>query len=344
MNDPSSRPPRRDFLKCAAGAGLGLAMLAGCRQNPSAQSSRKLRVAFSNGGLQTSWCKLGHDTAHVWADLLGIDLVWFDGQLNPQEQRNKIDLLVNDDWDFCCFQALKSGILAEPVRQLKARNIPVIGLDTLLVEKDKLREVGVWMQVAGDHQKMAELSTQYLMDKLGGEGLVVHIGGDSAHSGAQARNRGFNAVKAKYPKVRVVGNGEVRWCDWKPELARNTFETLLQQTSEPIRGAFFHNDDMALACIPALAGTPHEKMVITAVDGQKEGCEGVRSGKIAATTVNPACMVHSWPLIIGQFLVRNGEKVDDLPLEIMLPTPLISLDSGNLDAMAFLSDPKHCMV
>jgi len=339
---------RRDFLKSlAVGGGLGLAGLAaGCQRTQEAESDggrQRLRVAFSNAGLQTTWCKLGYDTAMLWGKLLDLDVVWFDGELNPQEQRNKVELLAGDTWDFCCLQTLQSGILAEPVRQLYRRGIPVISVDTLLVEKDKLRDVGVWVQVAGNHRQMAESSTRYLMEKIGGTGKVIHIGGASAHSGAREREKGFLSVVAGYPNVEVIGGG-VRWCDWKPEKARDTFDSLISQTREPIAGAFFHNDDMALACYPALAGTIHQKMVITAVDGQKEGLTGVRDGRLAATTVNPTCMLHSWALIVGQFLVRNREKIEDVPLEIQCPSPLVSKDSGNLDAMFWLSDPKHCMV
>jgi len=339
---------RRDFLKSlAVGGGLGLAGLAaGCQRTQEAESDggrQRLRVAFSNAGLQTTWCKLGYDTAMLWGKLLDLDVVWFDGELNPQEQRNKVELLAGDTWDFCCLQTLQSGILAEPVRQLYRRGIPVISVDTLLGEKDKLRDVGVWVQVAGNHRQMAESSTRYLMEKIGGKGKVIHIGGASAHSGAREREKGFLSVVAGYPNVEVIGGG-VRWCDWKPEKARDTFDSLSAQPREAIAGDVFHNDDMARSCYPALAGTIHQKMVITAVDGQKEGLTGVRDGRLAATTVHPTCMLHSWALIVGQFLVRNREKIEDVPLEIQCPSPLVSKDSGNLDAMFWLSDPKHCMV
>lgn len=33
-----------------------------------------------------------------------------------------------------------------------------------------------------------------------------------------------------------------------------------------------------------------------------------------------------------------------LRLEIPCPCPLVSKEAGNLDAMFYLSDPKHCMV
>jgi ABC-type sugar transport system substrate-binding protein len=85
-------------------------------------------------------------------------------------------------------------------------------------------------------------------------------------------------------------------------------------------------------------------MIITSVDGQPDGLEGVRDGRLAATTVNPTSMIHMMSLVVGQFIVRNGEKIDDVPVEIPLPCPLVSKEAGNLDAMFYLSDAKHCLV
>jgi len=324
------------------------ALLAGCRPNDGATSGSpsgrpRLRAAFSSAGLQSAWNKLGQKAAMLWGQLFDVDVTWVDGQFDGQKQRDKIEAIVDDDWDFCAFQAHQVGILEEPVKRLKKRGIPVISMDTLLVERHRLREVGVWMEIASDHVYMAEISTQYLMDKINLQGKVIHIGGESAHGSAQAREKGFNNVVSHCPDVEVVGGG-VHWCDWKPQRARETFEALLEQSEEPIAGAFFHSDDMALACVPALAGTRHESMVVTAVDGQEAGLAGVRDGKLAATAVNPTCMVHGWSLIIGQSIVRNSEKVDDLPLEIICPSPLVAREIGNIEAMFYLADPKHCLL
>ena len=142
-------PSRRGFLKhVAAFPTFGTAaMLAGCGgPAPSPSGPGRLKVAFSNGGLQTTWCKLGHDAAMLWAGLLNLDVTWYDGELDPQKQRDKIDLIAGQDWDFCCFQSVQTGGLVEPVKQLRRRGIPVVSLDTLLTEHDQLREVGVWCQ------------------------------------------------------------------------------------------------------------------------------------------------------------------------------------------------------
>ena len=345
---------RRDFMeRMAAMTGLGL-MAAGCDQ-PNGDSApaagtqgpvtaqRRLKAAFSNAGLQSTWCSLGKTTAELWGKLLNVEIEWFDGEFDPEKQRNKIDTIVGRDWDFCCFQAVQIDSLAAPVRKLQKRGIPVISMDTLLVDMDKMRETGVWLEVTPDQVQMGMQSTQFLMDKIGGKGKVIHIGGLSAHSGAQGRNEGFEKVRAKYPEVEVVGGG-VRWCDWKKEKAADTFNALLAQETSPIAGAFFHSDDMALACTPALRNTIHKNMVVTAVDGQREGLQAVKDGVLGATTVNPVCLIHRTALIVGQFIVRNAEKVENVPLEIITPGPLCSRDNERvLDSMFFLADPLHCL-
>ena len=343
---------RRDFLKKGVLAGLGplaLASLAGCQGKesanavPAAGGKRKLRAAIGNAGLQSTWCALGKTTAELWADMLDVDVTWFDGAFNLEKQRSEMERLANQDWDFVVVQAYQIDFLEPVVRKLKRRNVPVISMDTHLVAMERMREVGVWMQIEPDQQYMGRTSTQYLMEKIGGKGKVIHIGGASGHSGAQGRQAGFEEVVKDYPDVEVVGGG-VRWCDWEKEKARSTFTALLNQTQEKIAGAFFHSDDMAITAVEALKGSRHEGMVVTGVDGQKEGLTAIRDGRMAATTVNPVCLIHMTALVIGQYIVRNGEKMEDLPLRVVTPGPLVSRETGNIEALLYMADPSHCLV
>jgi ribose transport system substrate-binding protein len=336
---------RRTFLGTIAG-GSAASMMMGCGQAPTSSESgtKPLRAAFSNAGLQSTWCALGKKTAELWGRLLNVEIEWFDGEFDLGKQRDKIDSITNRDWDFCCFQAVQKDSLAEPCKRLKERGIPVISMDTLLVDMDKMRSTGVWCEVTPDHVDMAEKSVGYLMQKLGGKGKVIHIGGHSGHSGAQGRREGFEKTIARFPEIEVLGGG-VRWCDWDKEKARNTFEGLLQQETTPIAGAFFHSDDMALGSIPALKGTIHEKMVVVAVDGQRDGLDAIKNGVLAASAVNPVCRIHQTALFMGQFIVRNKEKLDSVPLEIITPGPLVTAESSRvLEAMYYLADPAHCIV
>ncbi len=337
---------RREFLETlslGSVAGLSLGMM-GCGPAAVKAEGAPLKAAFSNAGLQSTWCELGKRTAELWGKMLNVDITWLDGEFDPEKQRNKIEAIVDRDWDFCCFQAVQMDSLAEPTRRLKKRGIPVISMDTLLVEMDQMRDTGVWTEVTPDHVNMAEMAVGYLMQKIGGKGKVIHIGGLDGHSGAQGRRQGFENIVKTFPDVEVVGGG-VRWCDWKKEKARNTFESLLQQETTPIAGAFFHSDDMALASVPALKGTIHEKMLVAAVDGQKEGLDAVKNGVLAATSVNPVCRIHRTALFLGQFFARNKEKIEQAPMEIITPGPLVTLDNPRvLEAMYYMADPAHCII
>lgn len=344
-------PSRRGFIQAAAGAGLGsLAMLAGCRSESAhvsaglaAGDGRPLRAAFSNAGLQSTWCALGKTTAELWGRLLNVEVEWFDGEFDQRKQRDKIDLLVDEPWDFVCLQAVQIDTLAKPVSLLKKNGVPVISMDVHIVAPEKMRDAGVWTHVSADQEFMGESSSRYMMKAIGGRGTVIHIGGLSAHTGAQGRARGFEKALADFPDVKVVDGG-IRWCDWQKDKALNAFTAIINQYDTPLAGAFFHSDDMALACAPAIKNTIHKDMVITAVDGQKEGLEGIRSGLLAASTVNPVCLIHKTALTVGQFLVRNQEAIGEVPEEIVTPGPLVSRDSGNLEAMLYLADPRHCLV
>ena len=114
---------RRDFLGSLAlgsTATLG-ATIAGCGPTvTSTESSTKpLRAAFSNAGLQSTWCALGKKTAELWGKLLNVEIEWFDGEFDLGKQRNKIDSITDRDWDFCCFQAVQIDTLADPCKRLK---------------------------------------------------------------------------------------------------------------------------------------------------------------------------------------------------------------------------------
>ncbi len=337
---------RRGLLKhLAAGGALGSATLAwwaGCRRRraPEEPHETALRAAFSTAGLRATWNRAGRQAAYLWGELLGVEIHWFDGQFDADKQREQLEKMAAEDWDFCAVQAHQIGVLEDAVRKLKKRSIPVLAIDTLLVEKSRMREVGVWLYLGPNHRQMAVTATRYLVDRIGRRGKVIHIGGQSGHSGAQERLKGFNEVIAECPEIEVVGGG-ARWCNWDPEVARETFKSLLQLSEEPIAGAFFHNDDMALAGIPELEGTRHEGMVVTSIDGQEPGLRAVREGKLGATVVNPACMIHGWAVAIGRFIVQNQEKLDDVPLEIICPSQLVASETGNVDAMLYLSNAQH---
>ena len=84
---------RRDLLQGAAAAGTAAALLGGLGVSSAAlaaevgRSEKPLKAAFSNAGLQATWCAQGKQAAEWWGKLFNVDVTWFDGELNATKQR-----------------------------------------------------------------------------------------------------------------------------------------------------------------------------------------------------------------------------------------------------------------
>ena len=81
---------RREVLRATSGfAGalllgvLGISpALAAEMGKVTGRSEKKLKAAFSNIGLQVSWCAQGKQAAEYWGRLYNVEVTWFDGELS----------------------------------------------------------------------------------------------------------------------------------------------------------------------------------------------------------------------------------------------------------------------
>lgn len=78
---------RRGFLQSAgiALAAFGLdPALAQEMGKVAGRSDKPLKAAFSNAGLQATWCAQGKQAAEYWGKLFNVEVTWFDGELAAQ--------------------------------------------------------------------------------------------------------------------------------------------------------------------------------------------------------------------------------------------------------------------
>ena len=163
------------------------------------RSEKPLKAAFSNAGLQATWCAQGKQAAEYWGKLFNVDVTWFDGELAAQKQRAAIDNMASQKWDFVAIQAFGIGTLTAPVNKMIEAGIPVIDMDTLIAPLD---QINVHSFLAPDNEFMGASVTQSLVDAIDGEGTMIMTQGALGHTGAQGRARGFELVVKKYPEDR----------------------------------------------------------------------------------------------------------------------------------------------
>ena len=197
---------RRDFILNASVLGMAGAYMATAGFNPAMadelmKSEKPLKAAFSNAGLQATWCAQGKQAAEAWGRLMNVEVTWFDGQLDAVKQRAAIDNMASQKWDFVAIQAFGIGTLVDPVNKMIDAGIPVIDLDTLIAPLDT---INVHTMLAPDNIFMGASVTQQIVDAMGGEGTIIMTQGALGHSGAQGRAKGFEKIIKNYPKIQVL--------------------------------------------------------------------------------------------------------------------------------------------
>jgi ribose transport system substrate-binding protein len=330
------RTNRRDFLTIASAGGAAAALLGGLGISPAmaaaatGRSEKPLKAAFSNAGLQATWCAQGKQAAEFWGKLYNVEVTWFDGELDAVKQRAAIDNMASQKWDFVAIQAFGIGTLTQPVQKMIDAGIPVIDMDTLIAPLDK---INIHSFLAPDNEFMGSSVTQALIDAIGGKGNIIMTQGALGHTGAQGRARGFHSIVKKYPDVKVL---EEQPADWDVTKVARLWETYLTKYPK-IDAAYFHNDDMALAAYNVMKAHKRTDIKIGGCDAMPPALAAVLDGRMTATVRNPSCRIHGGAIVAGVAAVA-GEKTGQggIPKNVVTDGPVVT--KANAEGMLWMED------
>ncbi|TSD87704.1 substrate-binding domain-containing protein [Mycobacterium sp. KBS0706] len=336
MGDREHRS-RRDFIMAAAATAGAAAALGGLDFNMAAQaaeaagrSEKPLKAAFSNAGLQATWCAQGKQAAEYWGKLFNVEITWFDGELAAPKQRTAIDNMASQKWDFVAIQAFGIGTLTQPVQKMIDAGIPVIDMDTLIAPLD---QINVHSFLAPDNEFMGGAVTQALCNAINGEGTIIMTQGALGHTGAQGRARGFESVVKQFPKIEVLNTDPA---DWDVSKTARLWETHLTKYPK-ISAAFFHNDDMALAAYNVMKARNRTDILIGGVDAMPPAISAVADGRMYATVRNPSSRIHGGAVIAGVAAVTAGEKSGEgIPKSVVTDGPVVT--KANAAGMQWMQD------
>ena len=340
MGDPMSPENRRSLLKKAAGSSVAAAalfggfgadsMLTAAMAADMGRSEKPLKAAFSNAGLQATWCAQGKQAAEAWAKLMNVEITWFDGELSATKQRSAIDNMASQKWDFVAIQAFGIGTLTQPVQKMIDAGTPVIDMDTLIAPLD---QINVHSFLAPDNEFMGASVTQALCNAMGGKGKIIMTQGALGHTGAQGRAKGFNTVVKQFPNIEVL---DTQPADWDVSKTARLWETYLTKYPQ-IDAAFFHNDDMALAAANIMKARNRTNILIGGVDAMPPAIQAVSEGRMFATVRNPSCRIHGGSIIAGVSAVVNGTKTGEgIPKHIITDGPVVTKE--NAAGMAWMEE------
>ena len=289
----------------------------------------------SKGTIGVSVLTLGNPFFNVIADGVkeeaakhGYDVVVVDGDRDVQKQANQIDDFLTKGVAAIILNPCDRQSIGPAIEKANRAGVPVFTCDLKCVAEG----AEVVSHVGSDNLQGGKLAGEAMIEALGEQGgkvLVVHF--PQANS-CQLRVQGFEEVIGVYNQGLSVGLIEVvAQLDGggvRDEGYKVTEDTL--QAHPDLRGIFAINDPSGLGARAALekAGK-QDQVVIVAFDGQPEGKQAIKDGKIFADPIQ-------FPGLIGRKTVElmmdyfAGVEVEK---EVLIPTELYKQEDG-------LNDPS----
>ena len=312
---------------------LVVLMFASCGGGSSEQNSKSENNNGSKGTIGISVLTLGNPFFNVIAEGVkeeaakhGYDVLVVDGDRDVQKQANQIDDFLTKGVVAIILNPCDRQSIGPAIEKANQAGVPVFTCDLKCVAEG----AEVVSHVGSDNLQGGKLAGEAMIEALGAQGgevLVIHF--PQANS-CQLRVRGFEEVIAAYNQGLVAGRievvAELDGGGVRDEGYKVTEDTL--QAHPDLRGIFAINDPSGLGARAALekAGK-QDQVTIVAFDGQPEGKQAIKDGKIFADPIQ-------FPDLIGKKTVQlmmdyfSGNVVAK---EVLIPTELYRQEDGAND-------------
>ncbi|MDT0448142.1 sugar ABC transporter substrate-binding protein [Streptomyces hesseae] len=230
-----------------------------------------------------------------------------------------------------------TGAVASALKELAARKIPVVSVDT---RPDK---EPVYMVVRADNHAYGTAACHFLGERLGGRGKVAELQGSLDSVNGRDRSEAFaTCMRKNHPGIRVFELPT----DWKGDVASAKLQGLLAQHPD-LNGVYMQAGGVFLQPTLALlqqkgllkpAGQPGH-ITIVSNDGIPQELDAIRRKRIDATVSQPADLYAQYALYYARAALAgktfapgptgHRSTIVALPngLEDQLPAPLVTTDN-----------------
>jgi ribose transport system substrate-binding protein len=295
---------------------LGLLIaLAGCGQ-PEAPAPTRGTIGASLLTLDNPFFKVIGDNLAAEGRKQGYDVIVVSGDKDVAKQSNQVKDFIVKKVSAIVLSPCDSKSIVPVIQEANAAGIPVFTVDV------PCNEPGVKLvtQIATDNYgggKEAGAAMIEALGERGGKVAVLHL---KQVESCQLRVKGFREVIDAHnasgkPKIDIVAELE---SGGAKDLGYKAAEDTLQAHAD-LRGIFAINDPAALGARAALEKAGKEKqVVIIGFDGQPEGKQAIKDGKIYADPIQ-------FPDKMGVQLVQSimtWSRGLPQPPQILIPTQL----------------------
>jgi ribose transport system substrate-binding protein len=241
----------------------------------------------------------------------GYDVRIVSGDLDIGKQQNQVSDFVVQQVAAIVLTPIDSKAIGTSIQEANQAGIPVFTADIAATAEG----AQVVAHIATDNAQAGRMAAQALIEALGGRGKIGILDHPEVES-VQLRTRGFREeLAAQAPAIEIVsilpGSGAK---DRSFQAA-----TDMLQAHPDLNGIFAINDPSALGAVAAIeqAGK-QDRIKVVAIDGQPEGRQAIRDGKIYADAIqHPGEIGRKTVEAIVRYM--NGEAAEP---QVLIPTNL----------------------
>ena len=299
-----------------------LAMLTGCDKPANSTAPQpsdtkaKGTIGVSLLTLDNPFFKVIGDTITAEGKKRGYDAIVVSGDKDVAKQSNQIKDFIVKKVSAIVLSPCDSKSIVPVIQEANAAGIPVFTVDIPCNEPG----VKIVTQIATDNYGGGKEGAHAMIEALGEAGGKIAVLHFKQAESCQLRVKGFTEVinahnasgKGKIEIVTELESGGAKDVGYKAA------EDALQAHAD-LRGIFAINDPAALGARAALekAGKT-QQVVIIGFDGQPEGKQAIKDGKIYA---DPIQFPDKMGVQIVDAIIRHS-KGETLPPQMLIPTSL----------------------
>lgn len=317
---------------CSTGGGSGSPEPAAIGDGPPAReagapaASGRGLIGVSVLTFQNPFFRVIGDHVVEEAKVHGFDAVVVSGDFDPAKQAHQVRDFIVRKAAAIVLSPCDSNTIGPVIQEANNAGIPVFLVDIPCNDPS----VKIVSQIASDNYGGGKLAGEAMIEALGEAGGKVAILHFKQAESCQLRVKGFREVidahNADSPsKIEIVAELEG---GGQRESGYRAAEDALQAHPD-LAGVFAINDPSALGARAALekAGKA-EQIKIVGFDGQPEGKEAIRDGKIYA---DPIQFPDKMGIEVVRAIVKHYEG-EELPPQMLIPTSLYRQADGQADA------------
>jgi ribose transport system substrate-binding protein len=265
----------------------------------------------------TSFITQGKEGMDSYAKARGVNLTWLNAGGDVNTQASQMEQLINAGVDAIVIAPVQADSLSPQIAQAKAKNIPVIAVNTSLKDTSSLAATVLPDDVAAGAQEM-----QQMADKLSGKGNIVVLQGPLGSSPELDRTKGITQTLAKYPGIKVLAKDTA---NWNRDEAVNKTKNWLSSFGDQLNGVVAENDDMGLGAVRALKEAG-KTLPVVGIDGIQDGLQAVKGGDFIGSSLQHGRVELASGLAVAARVVKK-ESFQKVNTYVMPPITSTNVDT-----------------